>query len=404
MKINKNVNNIRINTLILLVLVIFLTNFSLAARIGVSPASIKIENVLRSGYAEKIITITVDSEDEVTVEAIPRGQIASWINFSDNNFTVTKNAPFRLTLSVSPPSDIPNGNYSGFVRLRTSQEDVTGLEGYATGIIKPVLDLYTEVFITDIEYFECKATGFSVDPVEIGDPLKFRSNILNLGNTQINPRVQVDIWDFDQIELLKSQEFSTKLISPTTTQEVEVQVDTKDLDIGQYWVDVSTIDCYSQETLTFDVLAEGALHANGKLLRITTVPWVDIGDTTIIEAHFVNNGEKEVSAYFKGKIMLGEKIIQLIESEKTDIRIGDTNVFEYFFTPTQAGRYIVSGRIHYDSKKTFEKAAVINVKPTKSFFKAFFKYLIYIVLISGIIFLSIKIRKLRRLRWIKNTF
>lgn len=392
--------------IILLICLTLLINVTSAERIGVSPATSTYEKVLRGGYAEKIITITTDTQDPTLIEAQARGDIAEWLEFKESDIEVTRDNPYRLVVAVSPPEDIPNGNYTGFLRIKSTAPSTGPEKGGATGFVTPVLDIVLTVEITDIEYYNCRADSFTVNSVEEGENVKFKTRIRNLGNTRINPKVRIDIWDQDQIEIIDTEEFSTDFIAPTTQKEIEVSFNSNKLDLGQYWADALSIDCGTQTTLTFDILEEGALKAIGTLVSIESPPWINVGETTFINALFKNHGEKEVQARFEGKITRQERIIQLIKSEPVDVDINQDETFEFFFTPTQPGRYIVSGRILYDGKKTFEKSTVINVTQSGINIWTILKYSLYILLIIGIITLTYKIRqekkiyrlKLRRLR------
>ncbi len=378
---------------LILIIVLILTNLASAARIGISPSQINFKNVLRGGYSERTITITTDSLDETEVEVMPRGEISNWLNFSKKKFKVTKDKPYLLTISTSPPIDSPNGNYTGYIRVKTSQTEKKKNEGQATSTVLPVLDLFTIVQITDQEVLECKAKNFKVNSVEEGDKIIFSTNIRNLGNTRINPQIKIDIWDSNQLEILKSETFSEVSISPTTEKEILIYLDSDNLEIGQYWVEISALDCYSTQTLTFDILEEGALKASGILQKILSNAWIFNKETTNINVFFENNGEKNIEANFKGKITLGERTIQLLESEKTLVLKNKKNIFEFFFTPVTPGRYVVSGRVYYSNKKTFEKSTIINVKPTGLTFKLILTRLIYLILVIGILILLFKIRK-----------
>ena len=96
-----------------------------AANIGVSPATINFKNVLRGGYSERGVIITIDSEKPVGIEVNPRGEVAEWLNFSSVNFSIIKNEPYQLIISVSPPEDIPNGNCTGFLLASRSPYERT---------------------------------------------------------------------------------------------------------------------------------------------------------------------------------------------------------------------------------------------------------------------------------------
>jgi len=378
---------------IALIIAITTINLASAANIGISPANVVFDNVLRGGYSERIITITIDDETEREVEIQPRGEVEEWLSFSETKFTVSKGKPYYLKVSVNPPTDIQNGNYTGFLRVRVSSETVEQEEGTAAGFVIPVLDLYLIVDITDVEFKSCRAQSYSVNSVEEKDPIPFTTSILNNGNVRFNPRVKIDIWNQDQTEVVKTYDYSEIEISPTTEEELLIRVPSNGLEIGQYWAEISAIDCFSEYTLTFDILEEGALRANGILESIITKTWIDKEETVLIEPRFKNIGEKEVQAYFKGEITRGNKIIQIIETEKSLVPLNSYQDFEFYFTPKEAGKYLISGRVYYDNKKTFERSTVLNVRETSFPIKTIGKYLIYVILIVGIAVLTVKIRK-----------
>ena len=127
----------------------------------------------------------------------------------------------------------------------------------------------------------------------------------------------------------------------------------------------------------------------------------------MIIANFKNTGEKEVDAQFKGKITRGNEIIQLLESEIEKVPRGQTNDFNFYFTPEKSGEYIISGRVYYSSKKTFESSTEINVISKEISLKSGILLLVYVLLILSIFYLIFKIRKervrfSRRIRRIRN--
>jgi len=167
--------------------------------------------------------------------------------------------------------------------------------------------------------------------------------------------------------------------------------------LGQYWSSVSVLECYSNELLTFDILKEGALTVKGELLGILTPGKMNVGDTTTIIVNFKNQGEKEVEAQFKGKISLGGRIVQILESEKLNIGINEVDKFNFYFTPQKAGQYVISGRVYYSGKKTFESSAILEAISDKNFISKLFLPFIYICFILVISILFYKIRKERKI-------
>lgn len=394
-------NKKRVAAFFLLVIMLKIVS---AVNIGISPATMTFEEVLRGGYSEKTLVISVDSPEEILVTARPRGEISEWLNYSSENFTVSKDNSYSLKISVTPPDDLPNGNYTGFLRIMSSELG-EGVEGHAVSVVRTALDLSITVEITDIEVRDCRAYDFSVDSVEKGDDIVFKFEVANRGNIKINPRIVIDIWDQDQIAILKSKDFSDKQVLPTTEGRFSVSVDSDDLELGQYWADVSVIDCYTKQTLTFDILEPGALKAEGVLLTILNNKTAEVGSTVPIEVGFKNTGEKELQAYFKGKVTFGGKIVQILETDKMNVPLDSIEHFNLFFTPTEEGRHIISGRVFYNGKKTFESSSVLDAVSKAFSFKGFlsslFVPLVYIILILVIGFLFFKIRKERKIYSIK---
>lgn len=396
-----NKTRIGIKTGIITLIIIVNLLYVSSANIGVSPANVYFKDVLRGGYAERIVTITVDSEEPTKISLEPRGEIVDWVSFEEKEFEVSRNKPYYLKIILQPPVDIPNGNYTGFLRVTTSSKN-KGVEGQATGVINAALDLYLEVKITDVEFSSCRAWDFQVESVEKGDDILFKVKVLNEGNVRLYPTIKIDMWDQERTELVKQVEFSEDMIIPTTEKELNIKVESSDMNLGQYWAEITSIECYAAQTLTFDILEEGALKAQGNLLRISSPTWIKVDDTTIIEALFENTGEKNVNARFKGEITLGSRVIQILESELSSVSIGEIETFKFYFTPRKEGKYIVTGMVFYDGKRTFEKSTVINVEKKGFDIGIIRTILIYLILLIVIAYLAYKIKKEKRrnnLRW-----
>jgi len=384
------------SAILVLATLILLIQVTSSANVGVSPATLTFKDVLRGGFAERPVMVIIDTEDPVDVTATTRGEIESWITLSEETFSVSKGKAFQLMVSVTPPSDTPNGNYTGFVTVKSSRLS-QGQEGHATGLIIPTLDIFVTVQVTDKEVRKCRATGFKVASIEEDDDIVFEVDVLNEGNIRLNPSITFDIWDQDSINIVKQSEYSQTQIKPTQSSHMLIRIPSTGLDLGQYWVDMSAIDCYASQTLTFDVLEEGALRAAGVLERIVVSPWADIDEIVPVAVNFKNTGEKPLEAKFVGKVMFKNKIIQLLESEDPMyVPIDNQTNFQFYFTPRKAGKYIISGRVFYDNKRTYEQSAILNVNPDSNILKSLAKSASYIILITIILALLFKIRNERK--------
>ncbi len=374
--------------------------------VGISPGVLDYKNVLRGGYSQKFIIVTLSSDEEIKVSLEGRGEIANWLNFP-KNLTISKSKPARIPIEVSPPFDIPNGNYKGFVSVFTEPLTKPGEEGSATGVVRAELLVAVNVEITDVEIRQCSSGSYRVYSAEKGDDIKFEARITNLGNIRMNPTINVNIWDEEQLEIVKSFAFKGKEILPTHEEGINFSTKSDELEIGQYWAEIKVDDCYSTDILTFDVLEEGALKSEGVLIRIFATPFdVETGQTIPITADFQNIGEKEISAQFKGQIKKDGNIIQVLESEKTSVIKNEITKFTFYFTPKEEGKYVVSGRVFYDKKRTFELSTIINAIQS-NFLKKTGMVIIYLAILLIIIILFIKIRNekkryLHKLRMIRS--
>jgi hypothetical protein len=224
-------NVLKYRMIMLVTTFVLVLSFVSSANIGVSPANIYFKDVLRGGYAEKIVTITIDSDEPTKISLSTRGNISEWLSFEETEFEVSKNNPYYLKVIVQPPADMPNGNYSGFLRITTSNEG-KGAAGQATGIVNAALDLYVEVDITDIEYSSCRAWNFNVQSAEEGEDVVFKVNVYNEGNIRLFPTIKIDVWNQERTGVVKEVEFSDEMVIPTT------RIDYK---YGFFWVGSWTI-------------------------------------------------------------------------------------------------------------------------------------------------------------------
>ena len=367
-----------------------------AISIGISPGRVKFENVLRNGYAERIITVSTASDDELIASFKPQGEIKEWLDFEPNTttFRVTRENPYKLKIKVQPPSDVRVGNYSGSIEFIT--EGIGDISGRAGSLIKTAVTLTINVEVTGKEIINCRAGAFSFNDAEEKFPFEFGYTIINDGNVRLKPLITLDVWDQLQEKLLLTKDFIGDEVLPTTEKRISGSLQNA-LGEGQYWVNMEVNECKSNGMLTFSVVEKGGIADRGELTEIINKPWAYTNETVQITAKFQNSGKRSVTARFKGTIRLDDKIVKLIETEEIIVPVGETADFDIFFVPEIPGRYTINGRAVYNKKLTFEKGTVLNVNPAaeekivKKF--SFLPLLIYIAIIMTIFFIVRKIIK-----------
>jgi hypothetical protein len=383
--------------IVFLALAIIIFSYNSAATLGVSPATLLYQNMLRAGFSQRAIVISTLS-DSMVVELTPGGDIYSWINFSESNFVIATNKSKSVFVIIRPPKDIPNGNYSGFITITRRSENISDKITGIGNVVIMSIKVPVDVQITDREISACTAYSFSIDSIEENNPSKLKLFLRNDGNVRIGPLVRLDIWDQERQTTVKFLDFIPASVLPSIDEQIEFALPLEDLPIGQYWADLSVDDCYASEVLTFDVMEKGALSTMGRLIQIKANTWIDAFETAKIEAVFRNEGKKTVSARFKGTVSYGGQILSVIESESVSVSPDETISLTTFFKPEQPGRYVVDGKVYYDKKFTFPASTIINVREKKGFSFSLLTLLYILIAGASLFFLFAIFRKRRKHR------
>jgi hypothetical protein len=388
--------------ILLLISLLIMINSVRGVGIGVSPGAITFNGVLRGGYAEDYMTISTDSKEGIIASLKVTGYIKDWVRFGGNvtRFNISSSKPYRLKVIVDPPENIGNGSYSGEIEFVT--ERVAGnITGRAGGFIKAGVKIFLTLEIIGEEKRACKAGGFHIKDVEKGYPLELEYTLINEGNVRIRPVLSIDLWDQLQENLMFSKEIFGVEVLPTVKEKVIKKLQNR-LDIGQYWARVTVSECEATNLITFSVLEKGSIVDKGELREVRTKVWAYVNETVEIKALFQNQGERTVTAKFKGSIKLDNHIVKIIETEEVDVPSLKETEFIVYFKPEKPGRYTIDGRVLYNKKLTFEKGSILNVNyPPAEVAEGestIIPLLLYVVIIISILFLIRVIMKEKKRR------
>jgi hypothetical protein len=388
---------------ILLIILMAVTALSAvqAVNIGISPGAAHFNKMLRGGYASRVVTITTSLDGNITASYEVYGEVKDWIHFerADNSFSFSRDNPYKMKVMVRPPADVQNGNYTGSIRITTGH--LGSLKGSSGSLVKAAVSLQLRIEIIGEQIVACRAGGFSIPSVEVGYPLEISYTVINDGNVQLRPLVEVDIWDQLQEHLMHSAEFAEDLVLQTEQERITKTVFTQ-LPIGQYWASISVLECNVAQLITFSVLEKGSIDDDARFISISTTPWVKVGDIVPVNAIFRNQGQRSVFATFKGKVSLDDQVIQVLNSDELQVPMGVEMNYTLFYTPKLPGQHVVTGRFHYNKKLTFEKGTVMNVLPSEE--QPFgipgrirlIPVAMFIFIIAVIVILAAKIRKQRK--------
>lgn len=352
--------------IILCIILIINTLAVEAAVIGANKGVLSYRNVLKNGYAQDLVTLTTDTDFNLSITYKIEGESADWIRLEPDvqPFFISKDHSYVVAVIVEPPADARNQQYSGTVRFITGA--LAGPEAQFGTAVRAAIQLRLGLEITGQEIVSCSATGFELEDVEEGYPFEFYSVVTNNGNVRIKPEFVLEFWNQDQSELVKSFNILiNESILPTVQKRVFYSF-IHNLPIGQYWVKIRTPTCGDSGSgfLTASVIERGGVSDKGELLKIENEAWVKTGDIVPIDAVFQNLGSRVVSAKFKGTINSGDEIFKIIDTDSLDVQPGEIVRLRTYFNPIQEGQYMITGRVLYNKKLTFDKSSVLNVNPS----------------------------------------
>lgn len=387
------------------VFVILLINLRIGecAQLGVNRVSLTYNDVLRGGYAEDKVVITIGSEESIPVFFEAKGDIADWIRFEPMKGPIFVNMDNsgRLKIIVEPPNDARVGTYEGKVLITTGS--LGKVESSMGSSVEVAFEIKIEVSISDTQILSCNSGGFEIKDSEIGEAIEFSATVLNNGNVRIRPMIEFKIFDqMQEKEILSTNYTAKNEVLPTTSQEILDRIELE-LPEGQYWAEIRCPDCAGDGAMkTFSILEKGGISDIGEFVRIENSPWAKTGELIPITAYFRNRGERSVYTQFKGTISKDGKIVQVLESDFITVAPQETVPIDMFFKPNEIGQYKINGRIYYNNKITFQKGSIINVNQDTDFKDSNHELLLsiiftfLIIIIATFIFLLIKRKKRKK--------
>jgi len=363
----------------------------MSVSLGVSPGRIRYDNMLKDGYAETTVVLSTNLPGEMLGHFYVEGELKDWISFGQNytNFSISVDNPLPLKVVAKTPPDARSDVYTGKIVFVTDRYGE--VSSRAGGFVSAAINLPLSIIVSDLEIRSCSAGAFRFADVEIDYPLELSFTVENNGNVRLRPKVEVNIWDQLQDDLVLDHTLLSEEVLPTVTKQISKKISKKQLPPGQYWAKVSIDECGASDLVTFSVVEKGAIVDKGTLDVISNKAWAYTNETVPIVATFTNKGPRTVTAKFVGKIMLKNKIVQLIDTDEVEIPSGEVGNIETYFTPMKPGMYTISGRVRYNKKLTYEKTSILNVnrapETVESNSMRMFLLLIYLIIISIIIFL-----------------
>lgn len=350
---------------ILFLLLIVLISLDIAMAIGVSPPRIIAENLNRGSHFEKEIYLSgIFPGQEIDIKI--DGEAGSWISIDKGtNFIFPEDTQsIPITISIDVPSNVQNGIYGAILTILAKQPKSKETEGVEASVLAAVtVDITAKV--TGKQVKDYKVLAIAIPDAEEDTPLNIILTIENNGNIVASPgSLHIDILDKLKEGVIFSEEVSSIPTVDQHTKGTSVVSIEHSLSKEQYWADIEVFEgndvIYSDEII-FDIMEAGSLKRSGIFRGIRVAQPISKNQIVKIIANFANTGELGVPAKFTGEIHKSGKLIEVVESEPIFFNSNTLDDLVAYFTPTEIGKYTITGHVIYANKKTDTKRATFTV-------------------------------------------
>jgi len=337
--------------------------------IGLSPATVTVEDVLRGGYAERMFKVYNTESTPMRFTFKVTGDIAEWASvYPQNVFIVPPRASQVVRVVIQPGADAANGIYEGALSLEGTPEKPTVVQSGAGATIVTGVQGRIFINITDREKYQLEVLSVETPPVEERTQLLANITFSNTGNVRAKPTITIEVLD-RRGQIVASIQKNDFEILPTRQEFVELRLPTQDLPPDSYSVNIGIQvrgESVYSKTYTVEIYEIGSLNRKGELFSLSAPQTAEAGSFVKVDAVFKNTGTLPSSAKLVGEVSFNGAVFAPLSSDELSVMPGDQTTLSAFFKPIQPGTYNARVWAVYNKKKTAEKAFSVLVTPSQS--------------------------------------
>lgn len=340
------------SSLICVCLTILLSTL-VAASIGVSPASMDYEKVLKGGSAQKEFRIFNTEDKEISVKVYVDDDFSDWFSFQPASpIEIPAKGSVRVTAIVNPPPDTANDVYKCAIKVQPvanitpEGEFVMGLTGGA--------GLRSSIEVTGDQILSGEVSDISTRSVERGNPVLFTMKFSNTGNVKVKPNITIEIKKGSRI--VDALEGDVDWFNPGQSEDIQIEWGTGDRELGRYKAGIMVFlddELLGKKDLEFSIVEEGSFLRRGRIIRsgIKRPEKVELGEVIEIQIPFENTGETDIKAQISAQIFLNEKLVDTTKSDLLLVEMNKIETLTLYYKPKETGDYLIRGNIIYDGKR-----------------------------------------------------
>jgi len=341
-----------------------------ARGIGVFPSDINFGETLRAGEYFRTIGVLNNEDAAQTFSVQFDGDAAPWLSIVDPNDRTkvldTVSAPAkdqgRVFLRLLVPADVPNGKYTGVVRVLTTVDEKNTGGGSGVGV-NVGAEISVTLNLTGTQNVAGSLVDVTAGDVETGSPFRIKTTVQNSGNVQVNPQIDLQVLDLKGA-VVGTASFSEGPVYPDEIKILAPEWDTTGQQTGERIARVSVkfgnVDLGTKE-VHFNIMPLGTLTRSGALEGLTLEGSPSVGSVVKVVALFRNTGQIDARAQFLGEVFLDSVRVDAVTSDELLVVPGGVLPLELFVHVTQDGTYKVQGKVNYEGKETDVQELVFTV-------------------------------------------
>lgn len=341
--------------------------------LGISPSRLTVDHMLRdSEYRQTFMLSHGDHSEAKFLQVLVDESIEGWITtehgleFTWPEARDSEGAQFPLEIIVKAPSDAPNGNYKGTIRIVNTSSVDAAKSGSSANVVLAVA-IKADLTLSDQQVLDYEIHAISVIPkVEEDSPLETIVHIENKGNVRAKPtKIEVDFYDkFNETFLGEYDETDLDSIGAFVEDGVITVNAIHGLSVGQYWARVLVYrdnTVLKEEDVVFEVVPTGSLSRKGEIVSFDHEQNIGPGEILKIVATFKNTGKVDVTAKLSVEVYDGSSLVEVLEGDGRRVRVGKSEELTVFFTPEKEGKYKLVGKVEYSGQVTSSSESSVRV-------------------------------------------
>ena len=328
--------------------------------IGVYPALLSFPDTLRGREYFGTVGVMNGGSRSLTYRFETVGDAAPWLSFVSldratplSEIEVAPHDTTQVMVRALVPPAVTNGEYAGIIRVLTTTSAGADAEGSGVGVNLGA-EVSVRFAVSGTQRIEGQFIDAGASDVESGYPLRIQSSLVNTGNVQINPEIDVDIVDTagNAVDHFSSAD---QVLFPNDRKQIVTEWSTTGRTTGEriarITVKYGALELGTKE-VRFTIVPVGTFTRRGELqeVRLTNKPRA--GDLAKLVAVFNNTGQIETKGKFLGELYAGDRLIEQLSSSEQLLLPGGTGELEILARVVENGTYTVKGKVNYEGRET----------------------------------------------------